>query len=325
MKTPSFGLLVPQRLAVTGQARIADLQAYGAKAEAAGMFDAVWVGDSLTAQARPDAIAMLGALAATTKRIRLGTACMASFPIRDPVVFAYQWATLDQISGGRMTLGVCTGIVPGGQSAREGAHWGVDDAERPARLEENLRLCRDLWSGQKINFAGTFHRYADLQIEPVPAQDPCPVIIGANPWNPRYVDRAMRRVACLGDGWLTANSWPGLLSALRDRLAAHLTDIGRDIHGFPIYALHNVVIGDDREECLDQAHTFIDAHEDSRSPREMIRAWTAAGTPHQCAEDLRGILELGVDHLILRLAGTDQQLQWQLLTEEVMPLLAGAA
>ena len=56
--------------------------------------------------------------------MKLGVGCMASFPIRDPIVFAYQWATLDLISNGRMWLAACTGIVAGGVSAREGGDLG---------------------------------------------------------------------------------------------------------------------------------------------------------------------------------------------------------
>jgi hypothetical protein len=58
--------------------------------------------------------------AAFTHRVRLGVGCMASFPVRHPLVFAYQWATLDLLSNGRMLLAACTGRVAGGASAREG-------------------------------------------------------------------------------------------------------------------------------------------------------------------------------------------------------------
>src|SRR6266568_4806874 len=80
--------------------------------------------------------------------------CMASFPVRDPVIFAYQWATLDLLSAGRMLLAACTGIVAGGASAREGALWGVADRERAARLAENIDICRRLWSEDDVTFSG---------------------------------------------------------------------------------------------------------------------------------------------------------------------------
>ena len=67
-------------------------------------FESVWVGDSLMAKPRPDAITALGALTAVTSRLRLGVGCMASFALRDPLVFALQWGSLDLFSGGRMQL-----------------------------------------------------------------------------------------------------------------------------------------------------------------------------------------------------------------------------
>ena len=75
--------------------------------------------------------------------------------MRDPILFAYQWASLDQLSSGRMLLAACTGLVAGGASAREGAVWGVKDAERAARLTENIDICRRLWSGDGVTFTGS--------------------------------------------------------------------------------------------------------------------------------------------------------------------------
>src|SRR5437870_12107479 len=98
------------------------------------LFGSLWVGDSLFAKPRPDSLSLLGGLAVATRRVTLGVGCMASFPVRDPLVFAYQWATLDLMSAGRMLLAACTGLVAGGASAREGVHWGVTDRERATRL-----------------------------------------------------------------------------------------------------------------------------------------------------------------------------------------------
>src|SRR5437870_12070258 len=103
------------------------------------LFGSLWVGDSLFAKPRPDALTLLGGLTAATRRVTLGVACMASFPVRDPLVFAYQWANLDLMSGGRMLLAACTGIIPG-LSPHEGEQWGVTDRERGGRLVENNEI-----------------------------------------------------------------------------------------------------------------------------------------------------------------------------------------
>ena len=82
-------------------------------AESAG-WDSLWVGDSIFAKPRLDAIALLGALAARTKRVRLGPACFASTPLRHALILAYQWASLDFMSGGRTVFVACQGQPEGG-------------------------------------------------------------------------------------------------------------------------------------------------------------------------------------------------------------------
>ena len=79
-------------------------------AEQSGCYQSVWVGDSLLGKPRMESIALLAGVAARTKKVRLGPACMASFPLRDPVLLAYQWASLDLLAAGRTILVVCTGI-----------------------------------------------------------------------------------------------------------------------------------------------------------------------------------------------------------------------
>lgn len=136
-----YGLTLPQRGVFFGLTTAAEMLDLAARADANPLFGSVWVGDSLGAKPRPDSIALLGALASVTRRLRLGVGCMASFPVRDPLVFAYQWATLDLISNGRMLLAACTGLVAGGASAREGVAFQVTDRERADRLVENIDIC----------------------------------------------------------------------------------------------------------------------------------------------------------------------------------------
>ena len=317
-----FGLLIPQRGTEFGVGTLAELLALGPLAERSALLSSVWVGDSLTAQPRADSLALLGALSAMTTRVRLGTACMASYPLRDPAVLAYQWASLDQLSGGRMVLGACTGLTGEGVSAAEGAHWGVPDRERGARLAENLRLCRELWTGTEIDFDGRFHSYRGMAITPVPVQDPCPVFIAANPWNPSFADRALRRVATLADGWMTAASWPGLFETLWAQLSRQLTEAGRDPANFPVTVVYNINVGADRDESLAETSRFISAHENGGPvPAPMVDAWTAAGPPAACAATLRTLLDHGATHVILRITAWDQYTQLDRVVNEVLPLI----
>jgi alkanesulfonate monooxygenase SsuD/methylene tetrahydromethanopterin reductase-like flavin-dependent oxidoreductase (luciferase family) len=319
--TVEFGFTIPQRGALIGVAPLAELLELAPVAEATGLFESVWIGDSLTAKPRPDSIALLGALAAMTGRLTLGVGCMASFTVRDPVTFAYQWASLDQVSGGRMLLAACTGIVPG-RSGQEGVHFGgVRDVDRPALLEENIRLCRELWKGHPVDFSGRFHSYEGVQIEPVPVQEPCPIWISANPRPGRYFSRSMRRVANFADGFQTCVFAPDGLRAMTTELRSHLADSGRGTTTFPVMAYHNVNIGADRSECLAETKRFLDAYYGPIFDESRIESWTAAGTPRQCRDHLRDLVDQGATAVTFRCTSWDQAGQLKRLSEEILPEL----
>ena len=259
-----------------------------------------------------------------TEELRLGVGCMASFPIRDPALFAYQWATLDLISEGRMELAACTGIVSAdGASRAEGRHFGgVADIDRAARMEENIRLCRLLWSGDEVDFEGRFHSYSKLRIQPQPVQKPCPIWIAANPAPGKYWERSLRRVAQLADGFQTCALFPGIVRLMVDDVLKYRQEEDKDAKAFPIMAYHNVNIGPDREQCLEESKRFLDAYYGPVFSAEQVEAWVAAGTPDEVISDLNGLIDQGVTAITLRLTSTEQDQQFVSLTEHVLPALA---
>lgn len=322
--TVSFGITIPQRGAFIGVAPLPDLLTLAVRAEESGLFDSVWVGDSLTAKPRPESLTMLGALAGMTDRLRLGVGCMASFPVRDPATFAYQWATLDQISEGRMVLAACSGIVSAaGASADEGRNFGgVRDVDRPLRMVENMEICRRLWRGETLDFEGSFTTYSQLKIEPTPVQDPCPIWIAANPAPGRYWERSLRRVATVADGFQTCVMAPGVLRAMCDEVSTHLVEAGRDPSTFPVMAYHNVNIGPDRSACLTESQDFLDAYYGPVFTEDATRSWTAAGPPEACIEQLQELIDQGATEITLRCTSFDQAGQFQRLVDEVLPALS---
>src|SRR4051794_22301312 len=100
--TRRLGLTLPQRGVFFDAITFPALVETGQFADESGVYGSVWIGDSLLAKPRPESIALFGSLAAVTRRVTLAVGCMASFPVRDPVLLADQWATLDQLTGGRM-------------------------------------------------------------------------------------------------------------------------------------------------------------------------------------------------------------------------------
>src|SRR5438034_11465222 len=120
-------------------------------------FDSVWVGDSLFSKPRYEPIALLAAISQRTSRVRLGTACMVS-STRNPLYLALEWATLDQISGGRTILGTGMGNPEEGVR-REFEALGLDYARRGAIFEEGLAVLRSLWTDGSVTFHGRYFDY----------------------------------------------------------------------------------------------------------------------------------------------------------------------
>ena len=322
-RSVSFGFTLPQRGVFFGVTTVEQLMTMARDVDADPVFDSLWVGDSLLAKPRPDSIALLGALAAATRRVTLGVGCMASFPVRDPVIFAYQWASLDLLSAGRMLLAACTGIVAGGASARERALWGVADRERAARLTENIDICRRLWSEEDVTFTGRFHSITNVTVEPRPVQQPCPIWIASNPrpvgLKPEIVDGALRRVAEKADGWMTVELFPRMFAANWSKICGFIVEDGRDPAQFPNMLYHNVNINADRQAGLEESKRFLDQYYGPVFSPPMVEAWTVAGDPSRCVDDLRRFVDQGVRRITLRITGWQHAEQYKRLVNDVLP------
>ena len=166
MAPATFGLILANRAVVLGAIQARDLLELSQQAESAGVFDTVWVGDSLLAKPRLEAVALLSALAGATSRLKLGVGCMATFVHRHPLLLAQQWASLDVLSGGRSLLAVCLG-GPDEQSpaqALEHRVMGVRSVERVGRLEEGIQILRQVFTGEKVAHQGQFYQFEGVRI-----------------------------------------------------------------------------------------------------------------------------------------------------------------
>jgi len=154
-------------------------------------------------------IALLGALAGVTRTLRLGTMVLV-LPLRNPVSFAKEWATLDLLSRGRSILGI--GV---GWHAEEFALMGVPYRERGARMNEAIELLKALWAGDHVTYEGRYYRVRDLTLDPKPVQRPHPPIWiggGSQPFEKVYgqtvtnIDPVLRRIAKYADTWVPHSS-----------------------------------------------------------------------------------------------------------------------
>lgn len=320
-----FGLTLPNRGVLFGVTTTEELLQMAEIADRSEQFASVWVGDSLLGKPRFEALTLLAGIAARTWRVRLGPACMASFSLRDPVLLAYQWASLDLMAGGRTVLVACTGIVEQEGAKLEAALYRVTPRDRVRRLIEWIKILKLLWTEDQVSFQGEYYQFEGITLEPKPAAKPRPPIwIASNAGRSGLPDRAAierthRRAARHADGWETS-LWDV------DDLAWRLEDIrqkvreeGKDPATFEFHLYHNFNINDDRAAALDEAKRFLDIYYSTDFSPQHIAGWTAAGSPEQCIEHLRRYKALGFTEVTLRPASWDQRGQLARLMRDVLP------
>lgn len=192
----------------------------------------------------PDPLIWLSYVAARTERIRLGTGVLV-LPQRNVLVTAKEIATLDHLSGGRVTLGVGVGWL-----AEEFAALGVPFNERGARLDEFIDVLREVWAPsadpEKSTFHGRFTSFDDCIVRPRPANGTVPIVIGGH--SPAAARRAGRR----GDGFFPAS---GTIEELRDLFAlarAEAEAAGRDPDALELLASGAARPGPKLDERIEQ-------------------------------------------------------------------------
>lgn len=323
----SFGLSLPNRAVLFGTPPEQLLRA-AEIADASGRFGSVWVGDNFLSKPRVEALVMLSAIAARTRTVRLGTVCMATFSMRNPIELALQWASLDVISGGRTILAVCNG-TPGSRGpkyANELKVFGVRSEERVARLEEGVGILRGLWSGRSYSHRGEFWSFEDVEVQPQPVQKRVPIVIAVNPGqarDERLRERLERRVARLADGWQTDSIAPQTLHDSWLRMQQYATEQGRTLDTASLHLMVNLdaTVEGGRRKAL----AFLDRYYGVGGVSEEKAAnWIASGPPGAVAEQISRFIDAGCNLPILRFADEDQLGQLERCIADVLPQLLPA-
>jgi alkanesulfonate monooxygenase SsuD/methylene tetrahydromethanopterin reductase-like flavin-dependent oxidoreductase (luciferase family) len=322
-----FGLTLSNRGVLLGLTTPDEILEMAELADASGVFDHVWVGDQIMAKPRMESITLMAGIAARTRRVGIGPACMASFPSRHPVLLAYQWASLDQLSGGRMIMAACMGVPESQNLARlELQNMGIANRERGPRLEEGIEILRRLWTEERVSYAGRFYTLDEAFVEPKPVQRPAPIWVVGTPrlqgGDPKVAERNLRRVARLGDGWMTTAWPPAAFDRLRQQILEYAEDYGRSFDGLPCALYYNMNVNDDREAAIEESRRYLDNYYVPQTfSREAVEGWVACGPPERCAEQLRGFVDAGATDILLRFPSWDQKRQFKRCVEEVLPLL----
>ena len=317
-----WGVSLPNRGVLFGLTDIDTLMNAAALAEQSGVFESVWFGDSLIHKPRLESTVMLSAVAARTQKVRLGVICMASFPVRHPVLLAIQWASLDQLSKGRAILGVCIG---GGHEGEMRA-FGIKKEERVGRLTEGIKLIRQLWSDDEVNHRGKYYTLEGYRIVPKPVQKPCPIWIAVTPdrsvVGDKGVEVAMKRVATLADGFITIAVPRDEFRRRLDLIEEFAEEQGRDISNLEV-SIHGMVnINDDRGAAhAESMYYFNNYYTPGYPSEELLKIWLAHGPPEECARLIQGWIDMGITTPVLRFTSRNQIGQMERFIKDVLPLL----
>ena len=294
-------------------------------------YDTVFVGDNYFSKPRLESTTTLAAVASRTKRVKLATSALIS-PLRNTVWLALQWATVDQLSNGRTVLVACVGggsaEAGGPEFTREFDVAGVPYNKRGAIMEEQIQVLRKLWTEPKTTFKGQFHTLDNIPFGVKPVQRHCPQIWIANnpqifPLDGGVVERMLRRVARMADGWQTCLATPEEYRSLYGRIQQYAREAGRDPDAIvPSYqVLMNV--NRDRAKARKEALEFTNKYYVTtyKSIEESMWERDPFGTPDDCIKKLRGIVEAGCRSFSFRFASPDQFEQVERFTKWVLPHL----
>ena len=291
MQPVRFGVALPNFTTAGSSPDIDEIVGYARRAEELGL-DSAWVWDHvLLGSRRPfpvlDSLSTLAALSVRTERLRLGTGVLV-LPLRNPTVLAKVTASIDQMSRGRLTLGVAAGWYE-----KEFEAVGVPHAERGRVFLENLRVLYQLWTGEPVNGEEGPYRFRNAVMVPPPHQRPRPqVLIGG------YVDAVLRRAARHSDGWLNYFYTAASFKRGWTRVLEHAAAAGRDPDELTNVSELVICVAESYEEADRRAREFIATHFDIPAWSDCSPDSAVRGTPEDCAEQLAEQVEAGVQHVV---------------------------
>lgn len=283
------GVLLPQveGWLSGGVARWADLLATAQTAEAAG-FDSIWVVDHVLFPPREpggppvgcwESGSLLGALAATTRRVELGT-FVVNTGFRNPALLAKMADCIEEISGGRLILGLGAGNLEFEHRA-----FGYPFDYRTSRFEEALVIIRSLLRTGRVDFAGRYYQARDCELRPRgPRPNGPPIIVGSSGG-----ERGLRATARYADGWqagwVLSQNRPDGVAPLRTAVDAACAAEGRDPS----------TLGRSLGILVDLPGSPPTAGRAGWNPGPGGQLLT--GSPAEMAETFRAFAREGIDHL----------------------------
>jgi alkanesulfonate monooxygenase SsuD/methylene tetrahydromethanopterin reductase-like flavin-dependent oxidoreductase (luciferase family) len=314
------GVLLPTReMAIAGRTDARALIAFARRVEELG-FRSIWAGDSLTARPRVEPIAVLAAVAAATERLTIGTAALTA-TLRHPLLAAHALATLDQLSSGRLILGLGAGF-PYPASAAEFAAVGVPFGERVGRLVDTARAWRAIWApgaAAPSSYAGRYHQFDGIEL-PAPARAGGPPLWLAS----GDVPAALRRVGRVFDGWLPYVPTADAYAAGWETICGAAVEAGRDPCALTPALYVTVNVQAERRAAAAELEDYVQRY--YGFPLAAMQTMQAffAGDVGDCVEWLAGYGRAGARHVVLRVGSFAPEAQLERLAATLLPALEAA-
>lgn len=301
-----FSISIPQDLP-DGEFDPAAFRAFLRRAEALG-FDGAWTQEQvLGGAARSSPLEAMTYAAACTERIRLGCAVFVS-TLHNPLHLANSLATLDQLSRGRVEVGVGVGNL--GPALRA---FAVDPESRVARFTEGLELMKACWTEPRITFDGRFWQLDDAAMEPKPFQKPHPPL-----WFGARHPNALRRAVRHGDGFFGAGSATTAQFVEQVRgVREALGEQDRDPGTFSIAKRVYIGVDDDASRARNRASDTLKRF----YGRDDLLSVAVFGSADECVRGVREVIDAGAE-MVLFTPLFDDAGQMERLAAEVMPQLS---
>jgi alkanesulfonate monooxygenase len=311
-----FGLAIRNFVGPGETPDVEGILSYAERAEALG-FESLWAWDHVLLGVKPafpilDAFSILTAIASRTSRIKLGTGAIV-LPLRNPVVTAKVLASLDQISKGRLILGVAVGWYE-----REFDAVGAPFRQRGRLFEQHLDLLLRLWTEESVTAQVGGLNLREAVLLPKPYQKPRPPVLVAG-----YVEAVLRRVARMGDGWLTYFYTPEGFTKSWTKVQTYAREYGRDPGTLTATNQLAIYVGPAKAEADPPMRQWLSTEWDVAAWSDSTIDHAIRGTPEECAAQLRPHVEAGT-HRIIFIPYRYQPQQVELIARDVIPRLTAS-
>ncbi len=280
-----WGIAIPQ-VFFDGPVGMDLISKWSKRAEELG-FESLWVQEAITGDVPIlEPVNLLSYVAAITERVQLGTSVMVA-PLRNPVQLAKSLGTLDQMSNGRLIVGIGLGgrqddVLP----------FGISPERRVRRFVEIMDVMKALWTQTEAQYQGHFWQLEGTQMEPKPLQKPHPPL-----WLGARQPAALRRAVRHADGWMGAgSSTTAQFIEGVGHVRMYLEEAGRDPSTFAISKRVYVALDDDEQRAERRLTEWFGRRYKNAEMASQVSVW---GSVARCTDMLAEVVEAGAEMVML--------------------------